>query len=83
MKQLIQKGFAHAGVFVVVAVVVISGVLVWVYVSKSSQLATAEPQIKSTGQAVSSARQVKQDIDNINIDAELDTTEIDAVLQAQ
>lgn len=81
MKNFIQKGFAHAGVFVVVAVVAISGVLVWVYLSKNSPLATADPQIKSTSQAINSSRQVKADVEQVNIDTELDTSEIDSVLQ--
>lgn len=83
MKKIVQKGFAHAGIFVAVAVVAISGVLVWVYLSKSSQLAanTNTPQIKTTAQAVSGARQVKQDLANINIDKSIDTSEIDAVLR--
>lgn len=83
MKAPLKKGlgFANAGVFVVAAVVVLSGVLVWLYISKSTQFATTEPPVKTTAQAVSSARQVKEDLNNIDIDKELDMSEIDAVLQ--
>lgn len=81
MKKVIQTGFAHVGIFVVVAVVAISGVLVWVYLNKSAPLATKDSQITTTGQAISTTRQVKNDIENINIDNQLDTSEIDSVLQ--
>jgi len=74
-------GFASAGVFVVAAVVVLSGVLVWLYISKSTELATTEPQVTTTAQAVSSTRQVKEDLDNLDIDKDLDMSDIDAVLQ--
>lgn len=74
----------RTGMLVTAVAVVIGGVLLWVYYAKNTQLAhTTVKPITSTAQAVSTTKQVKADLDSINVNAQLDTSEIDNVLNNQ
>ena len=90
MARIRIHGFAHAGILAVVAVVAISGLLLWVYYNKSAQLAqtntgsTSSVQpITTTAQAVSGVQQVQASLNSLNVNAQLDTSTIDSVLNNQ
>ncbi len=90
MARTLAKGFAHAGILAAVGIVAISGLLLWVYYSRSAQLAqtnsagvnTTQP-IATTAQAVSGVKQVQASLSSLHVNAQLDTSTIDAVLNNQ
>ena len=78
-KQLMH----NTSVFSLIAVFAVASIVLWVYFSSHRQLAqVSQPAAPaSQAQAVGMVHQTVQDLKNINIDSELDTSDIDEVLQ--
>lgn len=80
MAKSSQTGGSHVAIVVVLAVIVIAGALVYVFMNRQ-QVVTNTAAPTTVTQAKEQTKQVKNDLGAVDIDTELNTSDIDAALQ--